>query len=574
MKKILIICKFAIILSFLFSTNLWAAVIYVDNGTIESGSSWDGTNGHSYVGALGTGKGYSTIMAAVDAMSGGDDIYLRSGTYNEHDIYISAAKSGSAGDWSSMQSYPGEWAIINGQWNCTRDPNAVISNGSYAGHDTTNVAKYWLFERLEITGGGRNTVVSDTPGFGIYWNFGPWKMRYCYVHDNIGPWAEENPAGIGGITWQNAVIEYNYVKDNRSAQGYGNNVFNIAATATYVEYSNSYNANYNLWKNEIRYNLVQGQAGGIRTKGAAWLTSNRTGTDTTNKQYGDKIHHNIVIQTNNSSTPAIFYQQDYAQIYNNIVDQGAASKGQENWSIATRRIRSSGQRDILQTAIYNNTIYNGASEIADFHEGDGSANEEWYVYNNVLDKMSYVFCPITYGCSSGWCSGYSDRTSQDKTKLYIDRNYIYRTDGTDDAIYIGNASWPTGRYTAATWESAKGGGVNMYAQSYDSSNLLYEGTTGANKYKTRGAHRVEGTTVLSAAGIGGNHPYLAGVTIPSYISATNPSDNNWVEGVLGLATVSNLMSGTSTAPSWIEGSTTPPVSRPPATVLTIQTDGN
>ena len=328
----------------------------------------------------------------------------------------------------------------------------------------------------------------------------------------------------------------------------------LGATSGY----SSYNTNYNLWKNEIRYNLVEGQAGGIRTKGEAWLTTTRNGSDSTNKEYGDKIHHNIIIQTNGSSQPAIFYQQDYAQIYNNVIDQTASAKGQENWSIATRRIRSSGERDTLQAVIYNNTIYNGGSEIGDFHEGDGSANEEWYVYNNILDNMSFVFCPISYGCSSGWCSGYSDRSSQSIANLHIDRNYIYRTSGSN-AIFVGNSSWPNGAYSASAWDSAKGGGVRTYVQGYDSGNLLYQGTSGANKYKTRGTHTVSGSTTLSNAGIGGNHPYKSGVTIPSYIGATNPSDNNWVDGVMSLADISVLRNGSSGDPSWVENSNSFPL---------------
>jgi len=545
MKKILIICSFfVIILHCLISTNLWAAVIYVDNGAVESGSSWDGINGHSYTGILGIGKGYSTIQAAVDSMNGGDDIYLRDGAYYEHDIYISSAKSGTSNDWSSMQSYPGEWAIIDGQNSATTDPYAVIYNGTYAAHTTTNVAKYWIFERLEIKDGGGS---GDT-GHGIYWNFGPWTIRYCYVHGTESKNPDENPTNIGGITWQNAVIEYNYVTDV-SGGSYTGNVCNIGNTASYIEYG--YGSSYYGHSNEIRYNYVTGQAGSIRTKGTHWLTTTRNGTDTTNKDKGDKIHHNICKVTT-GTIASIFYQQDYVQIYNNIIDQTGSTRGQENWSIATRRIRSSGDRDVLQTVIYNNTIYNGAGEIGDFHEGDGSANEEWYVYNNVLDNMSYVFSPIAYGCSSGWCSGYSDHSSQAITNLNIDRNYIYRTSGTG-VIYTGNASWPTTQYTSAAWESAKGGGTDIYVQAYDSGNLLYEGTTGANKYITKGTHKVDGSTLLSAAGIGGNHPYLSGVTIPSYISATNPSDNYWVNGVLALKNTSVLMNGGSGDPAWIEG---------------------
>lgn len=530
------------------SVSSWAQNIYVDkdcgNGITTYSPANDSCSGGSDV-------SYSTIKNAISAMVGGDDLFLRNGIYYERDIYISPEKSGTPSNWSSMQSYPGEWAKIDGQWNCSTDPNAVIYNTGYAGHDRYDAAKYWLFERLEITGGGRNAVVSAQTGHGIYWSFGPWIIRYSYVHDNIGPWTDENPTGIGGITWQGAVIEYNYVANNRSAQGYGNNVFNIGNTATYIEYDTAYDTRKNATDNIIRYNLIEGQAGGIRTKGTIWLNQDRSGSSTTNKDKGDKIHHNVVIQNNNSSTPAIFYQADYAQIYNNIIDQENSSPGQENWSISTRRIRTAGERDTLQSVIYNNTIYSGAGEIGNFHEGDGSANAEWHVYNNLLDNITSVFSPITFGCSSGWCSDYSTKSQHNLSKLYIDRNYIYRPSNSD-RIYIGNASWPNGAFSDQTWESARPG-TDTFSQSDSPTNPLYEGTSGPAKYKTIGEHTVEGDKEIGTAGIGGSHPYLSGVELPSYIGATSPCDNNWVDVVINnISSINWLKAQTSATPNWVE----------------------
>ncbi len=531
------------------SVSSWAKNIYVDqdcgNGITTYNPAADSCSGGSDV-------SYSTIKNAISAMNGGDDIFLRGGTYYEHDIYVPSSKSGTASNWSSLQSYPGEWAKIDGQWQCSTNPRAVIYNTTYAEHDSFDAANYWLFERIEITGGGYNAVLAEQTGHGIYWSFGPWTIRYSYVHDNIGPWTNENPTGIGGITWQGATIEYNYVANNRSAQGYGNNVFNIGTASTYIEYDTGYDFRKTAHENNIRYNLVKGEAGGIRTKGAVWLNQDRSGNSTTNMDNGDKIHHNIVIQTNNSSVPGIFYQADYVQIYNNIVDQEQAAKAWENWPIATRRIRTYGQRDLLQSVIYNNTIYSGASELGNFHEGDGSGVAEWYVYNNILDSMSYYFSPISFGCSSGGCTSYSKTTQHSLAKLFIDRNYIYRPTGST-SVYVGNASWPTGSYTAEGWEAAKPG-TDIFRQSYSSSNPLYEGTTGAAKYTTIGEHTVEGSKDISTAGIGGDHPYLSGVQIPSYIGATNPCDNNWVDVVLNnLPDVNWLKAQTSASPTWVEG---------------------
>jgi hypothetical protein len=68
--------KKIVILLFLLTTPClsWSANIYVDTPPAESGSGWDGINGHSYTGTPGAGTGYGTVNAALDAMSSGDDI--------------------------------------------------------------------------------------------------------------------------------------------------------------------------------------------------------------------------------------------------------------------------------------------------------------------------------------------------------------------------------------------------------------------------------------------------------------------------------------------------------------------
>jgi hypothetical protein len=93
----------------------------------------------------------------------------------------------------------------------------------------------------------------------------------------------------------------------------------------------------------------------------------------------------------------------------------------------------------------------------------------------------------------------------------------------------------------------------MFSQSYSSLNPLYEGTTGAAKYITIGKHTVEGSKDISSAGIGGNHPYLSGVEFPTYIGATNPCDNGWVDVVLNnISSIDWLKAQTSSSPTWVE----------------------
>ena len=97
-------------------------------------------------------------------------------------------------------------------------------------------------------------------------------------------------------------------------------------------------------------------------------------------------------------------------------------------------------------------------------------------------------------------------------------------------------------YTAAEFEAqTKTGGPRVaYTNPYDADNPLYAGTTGANKFKTLGSHLIEGSTTLANAGIGGPHPYLSGITLPTYVGAVNPNDSSWVANLLCLTDIDVL----------------------------------
>jgi hypothetical protein len=71
---------------------------------------------------------------------------------------------------------------------------------------------------------------------------------------------------------------------------------------------------------------------------------------------------------------------------------------------------------------------------------------------------------------------------------------------------------------------------------------------------TLGSHLIEPSITIANGGIGDSHPYLSGVTIPSYIGAANPSDNSWVSGVVNdISSVSWLASQEiGSVPNWIE----------------------
>jgi hypothetical protein len=564
--------KFKTILIFIV---FFFGVFVLVHSSLAAGDIYVSTTGNDTTGTGAIGSPLRTIAHAITHITdsnGGWNIILRGGTYYEHDIFIPQAATGTSGAWNTMRSYQGEWAKIDGQ-----------RSGGYArvlmnewGNECSRIrqAEYWVFERLEITGGGAvyDPVPEDNgvEGAGIWWVRGPMKVRYCYIHDNLVSDAEENPAGISGTAWQGNLIEYNYFDNNGSVlhgvngdQGGLNATTGISAMSC-SEY-NSYDINWEVRDNEFKYNYIKGYGidTGIRTKGWTALTAARDGSDTSRRSHGDKVDHNII-----ESGVGIFYQQDGAQIYNNIINQSvnphSGSDGYGNWSIATRRFKSP-ERDTLWPVIYNNTVVNGRDGIVDMHEGTSGAY--WWAYNNIADSMStLLYAPVAFGCSAAWCEYTAG--SLDDTNVHIDRNYSYRN-STAYAVYIGDAVWNggVGEYTLAQWEVHKPG-TNLFAQASQESgsNKLYAGTSGANQYITVGTHNLGETgKTIANSGLGGAHPYLAGVTIPSYIGATNPNSNVWVAGVLGLAILSNLQSASSGDPTWIEGSVQPPAdTKPPS----------
>jgi len=108
-------------------------------------------------------------------------------------------------------------------------------------------------------------------------------------------------------------------------------------------------------------------------------------------------------------------------------------------------------------------------------------------------------------------------------------------------------------YSATTWESA----------GYSDVVYTNESTTGLRTgYITNGAYVIEGAVTIADGGIGGNHPYLSGVTIPSYVGPTDPNDNEWVAGVTTDLTNTTWLMGTADRdedddPDWIEGGSSP-----------------
>ena len=551
MKKL--IFAFMIFCFFCMSPNLWAKFIYVDNGSPEAGSSWDGTNSHSYIGLPGVGAGYSTIQEAINACSAGDTIYMRGGTYREIDIDIPESKNGtswSSGNYTKICSYPGEWAVINGTGLNTRSEyryqHIIRHPTNYDTGSMTHATKYWLFERFEVTGGR----------CGFWLTGGPMKFRYLYVHDNGRDVSDDLVGGIFIFTATQNLIEYCYFKDNKIPRAPSGNNFNILFDGDYRDTTGNgeaFQPDACVHQNEIRYNYISGSPQGIRLKGDQRFGYNDRDPRSSNnilwqyKDYGDKIHHNILID----NSVSIRWGQDFSQIYNNISNTKIQPTG-----------KSDGHPVLYNQLIYNNTVkgsdsqyvFRSAADVSSYNNyydvgGTPVAHIHVWVYNNIQSGLT-----LSTGAYRSMADTANDNWNA--ADAIFERNLVHNSSSIKP-YRIGNTS--TGSGCSAEYYSAQ----EFYTcseewrrvsgiKNWDVDGSLFVGDSGADQYITSGSFVLSDSSTIGSGG-GSNHPYLSGVTIPSYIGATNPDDHAWVYGVLGLANVTTLRNADTEDPAWIEG---------------------
>lgn len=560
----------------LCSNDLWAAQRYVDKNLSANTSNYSIANRN----ASGNSLGYKSVKDALKALVVGDEIILRGGTYQEGCILLDWNKNGtswSAGHFNTIKSYPGEWAILDAQngggtggidgitfmGTGTSYFGTVIDNQyhtlcvigrSTSAKDGTGALRYWKFERLEITN-GRSPNGAFAAGIDI--TGGPFWVTGCYIHDNYSTLANpgtNNPSGISGGVWQDSIIEYSYFLDNGTKNKVDNH--NCAHIQGFSDYRPDQIAaggigagtGYYNCRNTFRYNLFVGSSTAIKYKQEQFFTGrNPAGGfpyQDSLKTYGDNVHHNII---RGSYGVAIYPRQDFIQVHHNIIDDSGAGI-------------YIGDRTIYKAVTYNNTIIrpNGLND-APIPHGILRMLIRWYPtfepnayygydYNNIVDQGTtgwgweeFTLRRVSYTTPTDF-SGYSSA-----------RNLSYRPiAGSSDTT--NTQTWLVAglRYADDSVSSILPKSYSTYLKQYNSNDPLYVGTTGADKYKTRSEYSLASGVTIGTGGVGGNHPYLTGVTIPSYIGAVNPNDNAWVSGVLSLANVSILKSLNGT-PVWIEG---------------------
>jgi hypothetical protein len=472
------------------------------------------------------GNAYISIHAALDAMKTGDHILLREGVYKEGHIALPRLKNGTAwteGNYNHLCSYPGEWAVIDGENNI---PAGFPSNGAVIGYSTYSASdklSFWKFERLEITGGRASDGSCAAAFFG---REGPFWFTQCYIHDNIASSGSANPGGLKGHLWRECIIEYCHFKNNGMSSGTNHNCADINMYSDYVENPENVNINSAVRKNIIRYNLFESSPFGIKYKNSQWLSLDHSGTHIENNQLGDKIYNNIFI---NQGGGAIDARQDFVQIYNNIFISSTRT------SVSIGEFASD-DREPFYACVYNNLFQKVSLSLE--HDGTNGGDESsysyasmhphFYCYNNIFQDIG----PQVNGRNDlnilfTWNQW--DYSNIEMNTVHVERNYFSPRSNTSKIINVGEDTYDL---SISDFETA-GYSQKNYA---NSTTGMY---TDSDSYKINFSHILEGTTTIENGGIGGNHPYLTGVTIPSYVGPIAPDNADWVDVVLGLDSLGN-----------------------------------
>lgn len=529
--------------------------IYVDNTLTQNCTSGNysisNRNGNG-----SDGNAYKTIKEAIQVMKAGDVVLIRGGVYNEIQIDIGGKTNGSESNKYTIKSFPDEWAVVDGKHGGSGSQRSVF-------YGTGSPMQYWVFENMEITGGGQINNPPDA-GSGIFlFNAKNCEFRNLYIHDNYS--STVNVGAAGGILLgddvsapSNNLIEFCYFKCNGGVNTNHNSANAHIAIFSDYKYDNTVDPAKSQHNNIVRYNLFDGSCSsgytdvGVMQKGFQRLTGytqGETGSSSDNspngssyRSYGDEYHHNIF----RNLRMGVRLDQDYIQFHHNIIFLDGGSWSAEETAAIESRDSYTSRRGPYYACIYNNTVYADDKRAIDLHMiwDDWSCNQDGinsniskaYVVNNIIDTGNSGYDWRALSFDSNGQSGCSAPQPTNPADVISSRNYFYRCSGTS-FVYIENRAYSKSEIEATA--SAD----RIYLGAFNQSNLLYKGSSGVDQYKVFGTHSVGDGFTISNAGINESHPYLTGVQIPGYIGATDPNNDQWVDMVINLENLSDNNGG-------------------------------
>jgi len=439
----------------------------------------------------GSFRAFNTILHAFISIQPGDSILMRKGTYTEKINFVDYRKF-SETKRGYLGSYPNEWAIING---------SIIFRGP-----NTSSVKYWTFERFEISKG---CISIKTARYNTF--------RELYIHDN--------PVGVSGDEFINSGIVFNNIdgtaQDNLITHCwlFNNGDANIKFFGDYYSDPKTVDSSMALMRNEISYNYLNGSNHNIHYKNPQFLCRDHEGIDKTLSSFGDKIHHNHIV---NATNGGLFISQDFIQVYNNVFENVLVQLGN----------RYASKREPFYNYIYNNlfiestlTINHNNSTNVETYYIDSSSTDSLHPYftahNNIfINKQPSTTRPIELlYCEVGAWTIKNIALST----ISIEKNLFYPLTSGDRAIMIG--------YKKDLFTIDQLNGLNI------SENGNYAGIT-KSLFLSDNTYQINTTYSLSdglKVNNGGNNvdKYLEGkIKMPKYIGPFSSNTDMWLDSLL------------------------------------------
>jgi len=308
--------------------------------------------------------------------------------------------------------------------------------------------------------------------------------------------------------------------------------------------------------NTIAYNIFDGDGQtsvGYKEKGMQYLESSIffEGEILNTKEFsgnGNKIHHNIFL---NHIYCSAYISSDFSQVNNNIcvMSEPYLTNANSNLHLGYTNRDERPPSDIVA---YNNTVKGGYRGGIEFKPHTTSESTYWnncFAFNNIVERSNDSDSNQDITFIKQYTNSY---TWDIDNKIVANNNYFYNPTNTS-LIRVLGTSYDLAGINATAWAE------NNRSHTHSAVDSLYSGISGVDQFILNPEYT--DWVSVSSGGYGQTHPYLPEVTIPSYIGAVNPADDDWVDGVLTLNVA--YMTAAIGDPAWIEG--TIPNSTPQST---------